>query len=579
MSRIFKISAAILILSALVGGVIAVAQSGKEPPTELYVRTVPPGAVVLIDGKQVGTSDDLFEVEPGTRKVEVKLDGYKPACKDAIVAATRIERVEFELEKLPGSDSAIVARNSAEIGQKSVFLDVLNKAQKEYDSLVLAYEKKDWPAVDKHANELSDLILEEIIPALEFQGTPATQKANRMHSAIKSHIKYKRYREMLHTTLHGIVKSANALDNIIHDGKTEQAPDHYALLEKQWELLSQFIATRMHGVFLGGNILRNSGTELGDKTPEGWKRGAFIPGVEYSWDKKVAFEGKASLCIEKTAQRYFPIASWTQTVERKGGGAVELSAQVKAEKMTKARLDVLFLDKKGEWISHEWAARIGSNQLSQSPADHDWKRYAGKVDVPPETAKMVVGLQVYGPGKVWFDDVRLVEMKEKGERSASGEATKAASDAMIALVEDFFRHNFRDVTSRKTLEWGDVKKHTNGNRSIRYKYLATFHQNKEKVVVNQIFTFDKDGKYVDYENVKGAEGKGKAGSADSAADAKVQRREVGKKLADFTEAVDLSTPESAWAAYQRANIRRDAKAVIELSWSKIDLAELERSWK
>ncbi|MEA1951741.1 MAG: hypothetical protein U9N87_10175, partial [Planctomycetota bacterium] len=42
---------------------------------------------------------------------------------------------------------------------------------------------------------------------------------------------------------------------------------------------------------------------------------------------------------------------------------------------------------------------------------------------------------------------------------------------------------------------------------------------------------------------------------------------------------DLSTPESAWAAYQRANIRRDAKAVIELSWSKIDLAELERSWK
>ncbi|MEZ6148278.1 MAG: hypothetical protein R3B91_23165 [Planctomycetaceae bacterium] len=36
-----------------------------------------------------------------------------------------------------------------------------------------------------------------------------------------------------------------------------------------------------------------------------------------------------------------------------------MTAQVKASKAAKAVLDVLFLDDKGEWIKHEWAAFIG----------------------------------------------------------------------------------------------------------------------------------------------------------------------------------------------------------------------------
>jgi PEGA domain/HEAT repeats len=156
-----------------------------------------------------------------------------------------------------------------------------------------------------------------------------------------------------------------------------------------------------------GNILANSGVENGRHAPDAWQQGAPIAGVTYSWDKKVAFKGKASLRIEKAAKRYFPIAQWSQTVDRKGDSPVlEVSAQVKAEKMTKAVLDVLFLDKDGEWISHKWAAYIGSKQPGDPPADHDWKQYSGKVEIPPNTAHICIGLQVYGPGKVWFDDVR-----------------------------------------------------------------------------------------------------------------------------------------------------------------------------
>jgi serine/threonine protein kinase/Flp pilus assembly protein TadD len=168
------------------------------------------------------------------------------------------------------------------------------------------------------------------------------------------------------------------------------------------------------------NVLRNSGIETGDTSPDGWQEGAAIEGVTYSWDKKVAFEGKASLCIEKTAQRYFPIAQWSQTVGRRSGPpALQVSAQVKAENMTKAILDVVFLDEQGNWLSHQWAAYIGSQEQGQPPANHDWRLYSGKVDIPPRTKKLCVGLQVYGPGKVWFDDVRA------GYADASGNGVPA----------------------------------------------------------------------------------------------------------------------------------------------------------
>jgi beta-lactamase regulating signal transducer with metallopeptidase domain len=73
---------------------------------------------------------------------------------------------------------------------------------------------------------------------------------------------------------------------------------------------------------------------------------------------------------------------------------------------------------------------------------------------------------------------------------------------MIWLVEDFFQHNFRDVTARRTLEWGEPEKHDDGSCSIRYKYKASI-WDKEKIINNQIFTFDKEGNFVEVKNVPG----------------------------------------------------------------------------
>ncbi len=155
------------------------------------------------------------------------------------------------------------------------------------------------------------------------------------------------------------------------------------------------------------NILQNGGAEEGDKSPKGWSQGAEISGVEYIWDKKAGHKGKASLCLAKTANRYFPIAQWYQVVDRTGDqSALQVSAQVKTEEVTKAIIDVGFLDDKGALVGHKWAAYIGAKEAGDAAVSHDWKEYAGRVELPPGTKKIQIGLQVYGPGKVWFDEVR-----------------------------------------------------------------------------------------------------------------------------------------------------------------------------
>ena len=73
---------------------------------------------------------------------------------------------------------------------------------------------------------------------------------------------------------------------------------------------------------------------------------------------------------------------------------------------------------------------------------------------------------------------------------------------MMGLVEWVSMHSGRDVTARKSIEWGDIEKHDNGNRSIRYKYYATIWDRK-MVIMNQVFTFDSQGSPISMKHVHG----------------------------------------------------------------------------
>jgi len=74
-----------------------------------------------------------------------------------------------------------------------------------------------------------------------------------------------------------------------------------------------------------------------------------------------------------------------------------------------------------------------------------------------------------------------------------------AKAEMIGRVEDFFLHNFRDVTWRKSLNWSDMQTGADGVRSITYNYEAKI-WDKETMVMSQVFSFAADGKFVKYKD-------------------------------------------------------------------------------
>ncbi len=97
-------NAAILSLVLVVLGAPAV-ETAKEPGTHLYVRTVPPGAKILLDD-QPGTTDGLFSpITPGKHRVAVELDGFAPERREVDVQQGRITRVEVSLKKVEAVSS------------------------------------------------------------------------------------------------------------------------------------------------------------------------------------------------------------------------------------------------------------------------------------------------------------------------------------------------------------------------------------------------------------------------------------------------------------------------------------------
>ncbi len=161
--------------------------------------------------------------------------------------------------------------------------------------------------------------------------------------------------------------------------------------------------------------IRNGGFEESvNGNPAGWNaRGA--AGVEMIYDDRMSASGDHSLSIRKTEISYFPISEWNHDLQAPvGARRLRLSAMVKAAEAYKAILDVRFIRADGS-STHAWAAYIGAEDLNDPPADHDWKEYSGEVDIPDGTQKIVIALQMYGPGQVWFDDVQaeFVEMESK----------------------------------------------------------------------------------------------------------------------------------------------------------------------
>jgi hypothetical protein len=72
-------------------------KTGKKRDTLLYVHTDPPGATVFLNGKELGTTNGLFPVEPGNGTILLELDGHQAGQRPVILRANGITRVELNL--------------------------------------------------------------------------------------------------------------------------------------------------------------------------------------------------------------------------------------------------------------------------------------------------------------------------------------------------------------------------------------------------------------------------------------------------------------------------------------------------
>lgn len=161
-----------------------------------------------------------------------------------------------------------------------------------------------------------------------------------------------------------------------------------------------------------GELVANGGAEAGkDGTPEKWEQAVFpasmqVAGVDYIWHASTAHSGKHSLCFKKTANRFFPVAQWSQRIERTGDAKnLVVSVWIKSQDAGKATLTVQFNNDDGGQIGRSFAAYIGAQKAGDLPVTQDWKKYTATIPIPDGAKEFVIAPEMYGPGVAWFDDI------------------------------------------------------------------------------------------------------------------------------------------------------------------------------
>lgn len=73
-------------------------KTAAAPDTLLYIKTIPPGARVFLDGKELGTSDGLFHVSPGKGTIRLELEGFAASEKEVNIQVDEITRIKISLK-------------------------------------------------------------------------------------------------------------------------------------------------------------------------------------------------------------------------------------------------------------------------------------------------------------------------------------------------------------------------------------------------------------------------------------------------------------------------------------------------
>jgi|GEM_PF-832243 len=208
------------------------------------------------------------------------------------------------------------------------------------------------------------------------------------------------------------------------------------------------------------NEVKNAGFESGLQS---WGQSSMPPnadtGVAVEIDHSTFHSGSASLKFTKSANRFFPVAVLNQAINVPSGAKrIKVDMWVKAEDAKKATLAVI-MNGGGQDGKIEWGAYVGIANDSDKPANHDWKKYGAVVAVPDGTDSVIISLQMYGPGTVWFDDVSVAYVPESTPLKAAV-ASSGNDDDDLADIKDVSNEDLRagsDPSKRYFLIGADKK--------------------------------------------------------------------------------------------------------------------------
>jgi C-terminal processing protease CtpA/Prc len=200
------------------------------------------------DGREfvgIGVIPDV-EIHPTQTSIA---SGRDPVLEKAL--ATSADRAGLHKGLLIEQFTREQGRKLAEREDEAKLKGILKRAKVAYTALSVAYAKKDWSAVDRYGNDLSDVFKKEFLPVFELDrhreriqtnGEMNEQVEYDFHMAelLKNEIEsfFRNGEDMAAT--HRLFMEIEDLSDEVHDcardGEFEELPKHFSTLRRTWPL-------------------------------------------------------------------------------------------------------------------------------------------------------------------------------------------------------------------------------------------------------------------------------------------------------------------------------------------------------
>jgi len=142
-------------------------------------------------------------------------------------------------------------------------------------------------------------------------------------------------------------------------------------------------------------------------------------GANFDWDSQVYHSGNHSISITYTNPG---AVWWQQIVQIQANKLYQISGYIKTDELDGyCQIQLSFLDEEGCSL-HNIRELPGGTQFEGT---NDWTPDTFEYHAPTQARAVEIRLLVTGQGKIWFDDISLIEVSDEGQEISSQEKEKS----------------------------------------------------------------------------------------------------------------------------------------------------------